>query len=174
MNAENRPTVLQRETLMKTLQSCVDEVFGMMVSSFKEAAVRSVEIVPPRDESRISFRDQADTETIDVAKQVSIGFKGDAAGRVVLRCSLDSADSIARGLLMLDDSEVLELAAVTDALGECANMLAGSLKTKALDSVGTFQLGLPDFSDPRPNGEMEGALVYRVAQGVMSVEVWLE
>jgi CheY-specific phosphatase CheX len=93
---------------------------------------------------------------------------------VVLRCSVDSADSIARGLLMMDDSEVLELAAVTDALGECANMLAGSLKTKALDPVGSFQLGLPDFSDPGPGEEMEGALVYRVAQGVMSVEVWLE
>jgi len=174
MSNENRPSVLKRETLMKTLQSCVDEVFSMMVSSFKEAAVKSVEVVPPRDETKIRFREDKATEAVDVDKQVSIGFEGDASGRVVLRCSVDSADSIARGLLMMDDSEVLELAAVTDALGECANMLAGSLKTKALDPVGSFHLGLPDFSDPRPNGEMEGALVYRVAQGVMSVEVWLD
>jgi CheY-specific phosphatase CheX len=174
MSSENRAPVLQREVLMQTLQSCVDEVFAMMVCSFKEAAMKSVEVVQPREETKIRFRDEAETEAVDVHKQVSIGFSGDARGQVVLRCSVDSADSIARGLLMMDESEVLELAAVTDALGECANMLAGSLKTKALDPVGSFQLGLPDFSDPRPNGAMEGALVYKVAQGVMSVEVWLE
>jgi len=174
MSADNRPSVLQRGLLMKTLQTCVDEVFAMMVCSFKEAAMKSVEVVAPRDEKKIRFRESEATEAVDVAKQVSIDFSGDASGRVVLRCSVDSADSIARGLLMMDESEVLELAAVTDALGECANMLAGSLKTKALDPVGSFQLGLPDFSDPAPNGAMEGALVYKVAQGVMSVEVWLD
>lgn len=171
MSAEKSQGVLQRETLMGTLQTCVDEVFAMMVCS--KEAMKTVEVVSPRDQSRLRFRNQAN-EAADVAKQVSIGFEGDASGRVVLRCSVETADCIARGLLLVDESEALELEAVTDALGECANMLAGSLKTKALDPVGSFQLGLPDFSDPRPSGAMEGVLVYRVAQGLMSVEVWLE
>lgn len=174
MGADSKASALKRETLMKTLPSCVDEVFSMKVSSFKEAAMKSVEVVPPREEAKVRYCDEQATEAVHVDKQVSIGFQGDASGRVVLRCSVDSADTIARGLLMMDDSEVLELAAVTDALGECANMLAGSLKTRALDPVGKFQLGLPDLSDPAPNGEMEGALVYKAAQGVMSVEVWLD
>jgi CheY-specific phosphatase CheX len=172
VSAEKSQGVLRRETLMKTLQTCVDEVFALMVCSFQEGLER-VEVVAPREQGRLRLRGQAH-EAVDVAKQVSIGFEGDASGRVVLRCSDETAERIARGLLMMDESEALELEAVTDALGECANMLAGSLKTKALDPVGRFQLGLPDFSAPRPNGAMEGALVYRVAQGVMSVEVWLE
>lgn len=46
------------------------------------------------------------------------------------------------------------------------------MRTGALDPGG--QLGLPDFSDTAPNGAMEGAPVCSVAQGVMSVEVWLD
>lgn len=170
----NRSTVLQREHLMKTLQGCVDEVFSTMVSSFHAMAMKKVEALAPRLEKHIHFRDQAETGSVEVDRQVSIHFDGDASGRVVLRCSTDSARGIARGLLMLDESEALELAAVEDALGECANMLAGSLKTKVLDPAGNFHLGLPEFDQPAPQGEIEGALVYKVAQGVMSVEVWLD
>lgn len=170
-----RPSALQQEVLLATLQTCVNEVFAVMVSSFKDATVRNVEAVQPRTDAAIRYCEPGSApRSVDVHKQVLIGFSGDASGRVVLRCSIDGAESIARGLLMMDASEVLELSAVDDALGECANMLAGSLKTKALDPVGKFQLGLPDFSDPKPGGRMEGALVYRVAEGVMSVEVWLD
>ncbi|MSR63053.1 MAG: chemotaxis protein CheX [Planctomycetes bacterium] len=145
-----------------------------MVCSFKSATMKNLDVAHPRDESAIRYQeDGSSPQSIAVHKQVVIGFDGDAKGQVVLRCSLETADSITRGLLMMDESEVIELSAINDALGECANMLAGSLKTKALDPVGKFQLGLPDFSEPKPQGDMEGALVYRVAEGVMSVEVWL-
>lgn len=170
----NRPTSLNRGQLLQTLQTCVDEVFSLMVTSFESATMKSLEVVNPRHAEEIRFHEDSSPQSVAVHKQVVIGFDGDAKGQVVLRCSLETADSITRGLLMMDENDELELSAINDALGECANMLAGSLKTKALDPVGNFQLGLPDFSDPNPQGEIEGALVYRVAKGIMSVEVWLD
>jgi CheY-specific phosphatase CheX len=165
---------LNHERLLVTLKTCVDDVFALMVSSFNNATMRALEFAHPRDESNIRFHENgSEPQSAAVHKQVVIGFDGDAKGHVVLRCSLETANSITRGLLMMDESEELELSAINDALGECANMLAGSLKTKALDPVGNFQLGLPDFGEPKPEGEMEGGLVYKVAEGVMSVEVWL-
>lgn len=168
--------ILKQEELVQTLRVCVDAVFATMVTSFKAAAVKNVESLQPRQEGAIRFRDDgADPCSKEVHEQVEISFSGESArGRVVLRCSVESADSIARGLLMMEESEALDPSVVRDALGECANMLAGSLKTKALDSIGTFKLGLPDFSYSAPAGEIEGELVYQVAEGVMSVEVWLD
>lgn len=164
---------LQRERLLQTLRTCVDELFSTMVTSFEAATVKTVEAALPREQRAIRFQDGPGQQSVAVHKQVVIDFDGDAKGQVVLRCSLETADSLTRGLLMMDESEELELSAIDDALNECANMLAGSLKTKALDPVGEFTLGLPNASPPEPQGDFEGALVYRVADGVMSVEVWL-
>lgn len=173
MAKQSNPVSVQRDYLLETLRTCVDEVFETMVTSFKAAAVAEIDPTPPRDNSLIRFRDEGDDpKSIDVDQQVTISFSGDSRGQVVLRCSLDGADHIARGLLMMDEGEVLDVAAVRDALGECANMLAGSLKTKALDPLGSFQLGLPNFAEV-PGGEMSGALVYRVADGIISLEIWL-
>jgi CheY-specific phosphatase CheX len=171
----NHPVILQRERLLDTLHTCVDEVFALMVCSFNEAAIKQVDAADVQSDDAIRFREQdGPAKSVEVEEQVTIRFNGDANGCVVLRCSLEGADNIARGLLMLEEGGFLELSAIRDALGECANMLAGSLKTKALDPVGSFKLGLPSFSDPMHAGNMEGALVYRVAEGVMSVEVWLD
>lgn len=170
----NEP-VITRAALLDTLKECVDEVFSTMVMSFKEHAVKPLQAVTPRDQEAIKFKDEGQADTVvAVDKQVVIGFDGDARGQVILRCSLDGASSIARGLLMMDENEALDTEMVHDALGECANMLAGSLKTRVLDPAGHFQLGLPTFQVPTFGAELDGALVYRVAQGVMSLEIWLD
>lgn len=165
--------LLSKDALLATLRDCVDQVFETMVASVQDGSLERVAFEQPRADSSIRYRDldnQSKSELVD--QQVTISFCGDASGQVVLRCSADAATRIARGLLMMEEGATLQVDEIQDALGECANMLAGLLKTKALDPVGKFQLGIPSFSEPL-SGDMGGALVYRVADGVVSLEIWL-
>lgn len=174
MGNETLSVLLERDKLLLVLQTCVDEVFDKMIGSVGGATVTRVEYPNPSGVRAAAGSMAAGTSRPEaVYKQVVVGFSGAATGRVVISCSLDSVDTIARGLLMMDDTEVHDLDAVHDALGECANMLAGALKTKALDPLGDFQLGLPQFIEPEAESIVDGALVYRVESGVMSVELWL-
>jgi len=161
------------EYLLQTMRICVDEVFDKMVTGFRGAAVTAVHPIQSRENGVIKYSDKKSGSCSDeLYEEAVIPFTGDVCGQVVLRCSGSGAKSIARGLLMMDESEALGLSDVRDALGECANMLAGALKSKALDPNGSFRLGLPEFGSPGPAGASGGALVYRVAEDSMSVEVW--
>ncbi|MCP3994099.1 MAG: chemotaxis protein CheX [bacterium] len=107
--------------------------------------------------------------------EATVEFSGDCKGAVVLRCTADGAVDIARGLLMLADREPVELADIEDALGECANLMGGSLKTKVLDPVGEFSLGIPNTETQvsRDGQQYHGSLVYQLSEGHAVVEVWL-
>ncbi len=82
---------------------------------------------------------------------------------------------IARGLLMVGEGESLDLEDVIDALGECANMVSGALKCKALDPFGEYTLGTPriDNNITHDLPEHAGSLVYRLSQGAAAIAVWL-
>jgi len=156
--------------LLETLRECVQEVFAMMMATIDEAVVHA------SDDTSVAVENasgEIETEATDVEAVVS--FHGQIDGFVVLRCSALGAVDVARTLLMMEDGETLQLEEITDALGECVNMIAGSLKTKALDPVADFQLGLPTAGrGPKNDAEYRcGSLAYKLSEGLFAAELWL-
>ncbi|MCP5022028.1 MAG: chemotaxis protein CheX [bacterium] len=111
----------------------------------------------------------------DIAYEVVVGFSGPLEGVVVMRCQESCANSITRGMLMMEEGEPVAQEDIRDALGECTNMLGGFFKRQALDPTGTFQLGIPKIEEyvAAGNHTEQGSLVYELSDSQASVEVWL-
>ena len=155
------------EDLLPALIECANEVFGMMLSSVATLVHKSGPAADVPVEEKLEDK---------VAFEATVAFHGCPSGAVLLRCTADGALDIARGLLMLDEGEEIEAEEVKDALGECANMLSGSLKSKVLDPNGEYTLGTPQIDavvNPGP-GEHQGSLIYRMESGSTALEVWTD
>ena len=75
---------------------------------------------------------------------------------------------------MLEAQDPIELEEIQDAIGECANMLTGTLKTNVLDPSGAFTLGIPKveaFTNREPVN-CRGSLVYKLSEGHAEIEIW--
>lgn len=168
--SDNKPCIPGREELIKTLSTCVDSVFEMMVSSFEDSTLKRIDEFNESHDGGIKIEglDEAALNELN-EKRVVLDITGDATGYMTLHCSPEGAASIARGLLMMEADESLELEDVCDALGECANMLAGALKSEALDPIGDFHLSTPHFDSDGHHAE--DPLVYQVSKGLMSLEI---
>lgn len=150
--------------LLAALERAVDEVFTSMVCTFEALAEQGSTVSTVE---RAGARESFDREAV-------VEFRGAISGQVVFRCTASGAHDIARGLLMLDDSTALAVDEVNDALKECANMVTGHVKTQVLDPLGRFDLSIPFMKDvsAQPPGPACGSLVYRLQQGLVSVELW--
>jgi hypothetical protein len=155
--------------LVGVLKQSIQDVFSMMACSIEDAALRRDGPEAPA----AGGSDDDDPSPYDL--EAVIGFHGRMDGYVVLRCSAQGARDVAHRLLMRDAGETLPLEEVLDALGECVNMVAGSLKTKALDPIDEFRLGLPEIHETPPaTGDYRcGSLAYRLADGVIAAELWI-
>lgn len=152
-----------RAVLLGFLKDSVDEVFSTMVATVAQLVDCDLDGAGHRELSA------------GVALEAVVEFEGDHAGAVVLACNRDGAEEIARGMLLSGVDEELSPEEVRDALGECANMVCGTLKNRALDGLGDFRLCPPRFVQ---EGEVQrlqrcGSLVYRLCNGAVSIEVWL-
>ncbi|MCK4960007.1 MAG: chemotaxis protein CheX [Planctomycetes bacterium] len=72
----------------------------------------------------------------------SITFTGDIEGCLAVCCSYDCAKTIAVNMLGAEDEELAE-EEVADAVGEVANMLLGSLKSRIAETAGEVQVSIP-------------------------------
>ncbi|MCK5175709.1 MAG: chemotaxis protein CheX [Planctomycetes bacterium] len=72
----------------------------------------------------------------------SITFTGDIEGCLTVCCSYDCAKTIAVNMLGAEDEELSE-DEVVDAVGEVANMLLGSLKSRIAETAGEIQVSIP-------------------------------
>ncbi len=99
--------------LTDNLQSAVSEVFDMMIGQSVEG--QPIESVPP----------QTDWPS-HVAAAVS--FAGHRSGLVCIHTSLSTANTIAGAMLGMEPGEVN--GDMPDAMGEVANLVAGSFRTK--------------------------------------------
>ena len=171
-------TELRDSELMGALQDAMQEVFTTMVFTICESAVHKADDSNPRQrEAGIAVAGpdgDAVYTTFDVDAEVE--FKGDLNGWVVLRCSAEGAMDIARGLLMLEEGDALDVAEAADAIGECANMVTGVVKTKMLDPRGDFTIGCPQINLEQTDRAAlrTGTLAYRLKRGVVAVEIWIE
>lgn len=156
--------------LIDVLKDSIQEVFSMMMSSVEEATLHRDD----RDSVQVRTAD-GQVETADMGIEAKIVFEGGLNGVVVIRCSDQGALNVAQMLLMTEGEDVLAQEEIDDALGECLNMIAGSLKTKALDPVDDFQLGLPEInaSVTEQSDYRAGSLAYRLTDGFLAAEIWL-
>ncbi|MFT7485996.1 MAG: CheY-specific phosphatase CheX [Candidatus Paceibacteria bacterium] len=158
---------ISNETILDQMKEAVEEVFSTML----DTVAKLVE----RGECHHSNGEESEAKDDSVEIEAVVDFSGNPNGSVILRATAQGALDIARKLLMMEDDEVVDLEEVQDALGECANMVTGALKTRALDPEGSFQLSMPRI-DTRVHVENEhpaGGLVFELAQGNVSVEIWL-
>ena len=150
--------------LLATLKEAIDDVFQLMVSGI-EARLSDSEPQPAAEED-------ADSSTGFI--EAVVGFQGSLNGHVCLRCSHGGAEEIAKGLLMMEKTDAIAADELQDALGEYANMVAGALKTRALDPVeGGFQLGIPEVRRPASDAATDDQLVYQLENGAFTAEIWL-
>jgi CheY-specific phosphatase CheX len=161
--------------LVEVLKDAVQEVFCMMVSNFCETTIVS----EPEDGALGVEGEFGTPERVEITREASVKFHGgdgEIEGSVLLRCSTEGALDIARGFLMTDEGAALEVEEINDALGECANMVTGVVKTQALDPRGSFEMGIPEVSEHSRarQGEHLGSLAYRLTEGMISVEVWVK
>ncbi len=160
-------TGLSSADLLEILHESADEVFSTMIGLVGVLLDQTLE-----GES-ISLTESSAEE---IVYEAVVGFSGLRTGAVILKAGHGGALDIARGLLMLAEDEEVEAEEIEDALGECANMLSGSLKRKALDPTGGFHLGTPQIGQTVAveHDTQLGGLVYELSQGCISVEVWMD
>ncbi|HUR29581.1 MAG TPA: chemotaxis protein CheX [Planctomycetota bacterium] len=162
-------SAIAAQDLLRGLRSSVDEVFATMLSTLGVHTKHGDPCLPepPLENGAEGL------EAITVEARVDI--QGPLQGWISLSCTARAADSIARGMLVVGANDVLAKGEVEDALKECANMIAGLLKSDLLDARGAYTIGLPSLSTrkvarPRP----QGALAYRLCAGTFQAELWLD
>ena len=98
-----------------------------------------------------TFKSYMDTDTYagKVEKKINpmrsdivgiVGVAGDRVGYILFATERESAVEIAKALLMLEDADE---EAISDAVGEVTNNIAGVFKTKYHEQYGSVALGLP-------------------------------
>lgn len=162
---------LSSEQILDHVKASVEDVFQTMLNTVAELVERG-ECRNGEENAPV----EADESTMPVAIEALVSFHGSLNGSVILRASTSGAADITRKLLMMDDDEIAELEEIKDAMGECANMVTGALKTRALDPSGNFELTIPVI-DTKVQIEHEhpaGRLAFKLADGGVAVEVWLD
>jgi CheY-specific phosphatase CheX len=159
---------ISQDTILEEMKAAVEDVFSTMLDT--------VAVLIERGQCHRDHPGHDDPEgSLKVDVEATVDFFGEPSGSVILRATADGAVDIARKLLMMEDDETVDLEEVQDALGECANMVTGALKTRALDPEGSFELSTPRIAT-RVVVEHEhpgGRLVFELAEGAVAIEIWL-
>ena len=165
---------LAEQELLRGLQSAVDEVFATMLSTLGlgtrlgDPCVFEVAHGPAQGAG-------AERDPAAIFFEARIDIRGPLQGWICLSCAAQAADDLARGLLRLGPRELLSRALVEDALGECANMVAGVLKTAMLDTQGCHAISTPRLSSGLKSMDRpRGTLAYRLCAGTLNAELWLD
>ena len=79
----------------------------------------------------------------------SITFKGNLEGCLAICCNVPCAKTIAVNMLGMDASEELDRGEVCDAIGEVANMVMGSIKSRVKSSIGNLEVSIPSVVSGR-------------------------
>lgn len=149
------------EILTTTLVASMDEAFAMMIG-------RSVEYQIDGPELPAGWRAHV---------AASIAFAGHRNGIVCIHSSADAAKSITGGMLGLEPSEVN--GEISDAMGEVANLVVGSFRTKLAAVEPTSFITVPtvtvgsDFSTRYSSNSARGLYHFRMDDEWLLVELIL-
>ncbi len=156
----------RRAEIVDALRDSVSEVFSSVMISFREQVKNHT----------AGTGTASELEAAELHTCISIQIEGELDATVILRCDASGAADIAHGLLMLGPDETLAMEEIDDALGECANLIVGKVKTDLLDPIGAFRLGLPHKVDTqlRQPWQPAGHQIYQLKEGVISIELWCD
>lgn len=73
----------------------------------------------------------------------SITFKGTLEGCLAVCVAKSTAEKIARNMLALEPDQPISLNETCDAIGEVANMVMGSIKTRIQDTYPSIEVSIP-------------------------------
>ena len=93
----------------------------------------------------------------------SITFTGSLQGAVILKCSIDSAEKIAKSMLMMEPDEPVEESEIHDAFGEVVNLVIGGFKSRIAESIGNIEISVPMVMEGKEMVPATGAGGQKVA-----------
>jgi len=96
----------------------------------------------------------------------SITFKGKLEGCLVISLAEPCALSVARNMLALDPEETVSSTEVCDAIGEVANMVMGSIKSRLQESFPDIEVSIPSVVSGK---ELQNTLGERYEQACVPV-----
>lgn len=99
----------------------------------------------------------------------SITFKGCLEGCLAVCVSLSCAERIAKNMLGMEPEESLAIDETCDAIGEVANMVMGSIKTRLQDTYPTIEVSIPSVITGR---ELKNTLGDKAVKAMVSA--WLD
>lgn len=162
-------STIPEQDLIRGLRSSVDEVFATMLSTLGVHTKHGDACLiggPPS-----TGKDAHDPITVEARVEI----RGPLQGWITLTCTARAADNIARGMLLVGANDVLAQDEIEDALKECANMIAGVLKSEMLDARGSYTIGIPSISTRQAADlHARGSLAYRICAGTFNAELWLD
>jgi CheY-specific phosphatase CheX len=158
---------LSTDEILDHVKDAVEDVFTTMLDT--------VAVLVEQGGCKHDNAAKVEDDFLEVDIEALVEFHGAIAGSVILRASTRGAADITRKLLMMEADETADLEDIKDAMGECANMVTGALKTRAFDPSGNFTLTVPVVnSKVRVEHQYPaGALTYKLSDGDVAVEVWL-
>jgi CheY-specific phosphatase CheX len=112
-----------------------------------------------------------DAELEDVKTTVgSITFSDALQGAVIIKCSTESAESIAKNMLMMEPDEAIDQSEVQDAFGEVVNLVIGGFKSRIAESVGSIDISVPMVMEgkemtPATGADGHKAVVFAAGSG---------
>lgn len=147
-----------RETLCQALQETLEGALGTILA--KPVALWTVA--------------EGSALRIDVGGIFAhVARRGEREGTFSLVLNPNAAHALAAPLLMADEPSLLDQPEVPDAIGECANIVAGGLKARVFDPHGAWALGTPDcaFQSALCQIQHEGMLAFDLDGDILSVGV---
>jgi chemotaxis protein CheX len=99
----------------------------------------------------------------------SITFKGDLEGCLAVCVSQSCADRIAKNMLGMEADESLTIEEACDAIGEVANMVMGSIKSRLQPLYPTLEVSIPSVITGR---ELKNTLGERAVKTIVCA--WLD
>lgn len=111
------------EEIMFTIMSATQETFKSYMTT---------EVFAGQVEKKV---DPVDSDVVGI-----VGIAGERVGYILFATEMDTARCIAMEMLMLDEADD---ESIRDSIGELANNIAGSFKTKYHAQYGSVALGLP-------------------------------
>jgi len=102
----------------------------------------------------------------DVTLLATITFRGRLEGCFHLRCGRSCAAAVAAGMLCMDSTEALSDDDISDAVGEIANMIMGSVKTRIQENIPSLEISIPSVVEGCQIRNRPGEGMARVAVDV--------
>lgn len=119
---DNTPTICD----VSTLREAISQVFTSMV-------FMAIDPIAPINE----------TISKETCVCASVSFMGKFEGSLTVRGSIACAKAITINLLAFEEDDPIEQSDIADAMGEISNMIMGSIKSLAYDTVGELAVSAP-------------------------------